>query len=279
VPELPEVETIRADLEAEVVGRRIDQVRVTGARSVRRHPDRDAFVAGLRGRRFTGVGRRGKYLTCQLAGGRVLVLHLGMSGQLRWAPDADAPVLPHTHVALGLEGGGAVRFVDPRTFGEVFLTTHPAPEGRVAELAHLGVDPLAGGLGPAGLLDVLRGRRSQLKALLMDQRVVAGIGNLYADEILFAAGLRWDRCSASLDEGEVARLHRAMTRTLTRAIRARGSSLADAQYRDLFGRPGRFQAHHRVYGREGRPCWRCGAPIVRARWSGRSSFFCDACQR
>ncbi len=276
MPELPEVETVRRDLAREVTGRTILAVEVTGRRSVRRQPVAE-FATCLTGRTVATVGRRGKYLLVALDPDTTLVVHLRMSGQLRLT-EPGAPVARHTHVVLRLSGAAELRFVDPRTFGELYVVRpghlgHDAPD-----LAALGVDPLEDRLTAAGLARLLGSSRRQLKALLMDQRRLAGIGNLYSDEILHAARVRHDRPAGGLDRAEVRRVHRAMVRILGRAVELRGSSLADQQYVDLYGRPGSYQAEHRVYGREGRPCRRCATPIVRVRWQGRSTFFCPRCQ-
>lgn len=276
MPELPEVETVRRDLASLVVGRVIEQVEATAPRCIRRHPSAEDFCGRLAGGRIEEVDRRGKYLLVRLDGGVVLVVHLGMSGQLLWVQAeaiADEPRRKHTHVVLTLDAG-EVHYVDPRTFGELFVTTDDVPE-----LAHLGPSPVDPDLTPARLRTLLRARRTQLKPLLMDQRFLAGIGNLYADEILWLAKLRYDRPAASLTPAEVRRLHAAMVETLTAAIERRGSSLADEQYRDLFGAVGDYQADHTAYDREGKPCPRCGRPIARIKWSGRSTFLCPRCQR
>ncbi|HZU71676.1 MAG TPA: bifunctional DNA-formamidopyrimidine glycosylase/DNA-(apurinic or apyrimidinic site) lyase [Acidimicrobiales bacterium] len=276
MPELPEVETVRRGLAEVVTGRQLKSVEVTGTRSVRRHRPRE-LARRLEGRAVAGLGRRGKYLMIGFEPpDALLVVHLGMSGQLLVADRAD-PVPAHTHVALGFEDGSEVRFVDPRTFGEVFVTE--AGDGwRPAALAHLGFDPVEEPPGPAAFARLLAGRRTRLKALLLDQRFVAGLGNIYTDEILFAAGLRHDRPASSLDRAEAAALYRSMTSILREAIRRRGSSLSDMQYRDVRGRPGGYQSRHRVYDRRGEPCTRCGAPIERARAAGRSTYFCPRCQ-
>jgi formamidopyrimidine-DNA glycosylase len=152
------------------------------------------------------------------------------------------------------------------------------PPGRPAALAHIGPDPLSAQWSAAALGRALAGRTARLKLLLMDQRFVAGIGNIYSDEALFEARLRFDRPAGSLSGEEVARLHRAVRATLREAVRLRGSSLADGQYVDLFGAPGDYQSRHRVYGREGQPCPRCGGPVRRLSLGGRSTFFCETCQ-
>ena len=275
MPELPEVETLRHDLEREVVGRRIKHVEVTGARSVRRLPAPD-FVARLEGQKVDGVRRKGKYLLVDL-GEDVLVIHLGMSGQLLKAATKD-PVAPHTHVTVTFTQGGQLRFVDPRTFGEVFVVAQEGFEEEVPEVAELGFDPLTDIMSWNAFGAMLAARKVKLKALLMDQKFVAGIGNIYSDEILWQAGLRYDRTSDSLTTQEVRRLYRAMLDTLQEAVKHRGSSLADQQYRDLFGVVGAYQSEHRVYAREGLPCVRCRKTVVRHKWSGRSTFLCEACQ-
>lgn len=278
MPELPEVETIRRDLEREVVNRRIKQADVTGPRSVRRQASPDDFAARLEGRTITGVHRRGKYLLLGLDDGGVLVIHLGMSGQLLLAKSNREPLERHTHVVLTFAQGGQLRYVDPRTFGELFVTTGGGIEHSVPDLAHLGPDPIEDVMTWNRLGQLLHARRAQLKTLLIDQRFLAGIGNIYADEILWGAGLRYDRSSETLSSQEVRRLARSIAETLHDAIKHRGSSLADEQYRDLFGAVGEYQTQHKVYGREGEPCRRCRKPVVRIRTQGRSTFMCERCQ-
>jgi formamidopyrimidine-DNA glycosylase len=277
VPELPEVETIRRDIEKEFVNKRIKKVDVTGARSVRRHRSAKEFVARTEGRKLVGTRRRGKYLLLRLDSGDVLVAHLGMSGQLLRANPKE-PLGKHTHVVLSFAGAPQLRFVDPRTFGELFVTAPDCLETEVPELAHLGFDPIDEQMAWTRFGHLLAARKTKLKPLLMDQRFVAGIGNMYADEILFAAGLRHDRGSETLMPQEVRRLYRSVVETLQEAIKHRGSSLADEQYRDLFGDVGEFQRLHNVYDREGEACPRCRSVIVRVKANGRSSFFCSHCQ-
>jgi formamidopyrimidine-DNA glycosylase len=278
MPELPEVETLRRDLDREVVGKRVKLVEVSGMRSIRRHPNKKHFSGKLEGNKITGIDRRGKYLLLRLDGGDILVVHLGMSGQLLRAKGARDKPGKHTHVVITFTQGGQLRFVDPRTFGELFLTTPEELEDQVPELAHLGFDPVDDMMSWTRFGDLLVSKKTKLKSLLMDQKFVAGIGNIYSDEILWQAGLRYDRTSDSLTTQEVRRLYRAMLDTLQEAVKHRGSSLADQQYRDLFGVIGGYQSEHRVYAREGLPCVRCRKTIVRHKWSGRSTFLCEACQ-
>ncbi len=299
MPELPEVETLRLDLAKEVVGKKIKAVAVTNGRSVRRHASAKHFRALLEGRTIKTVGRLGKYLLCTLDSKDTLVIHLGMSGQLLRVKSAKEPKPKHTHVVITFTQGGELRYVDPRTFGEMFVSS-PMAEGattngsslpagmgsgdgaalrrQVPELAHLGFDPIEDVMSWDRFGLLLRQHRTGLKALLMDQEFVSGIGNLYSDEILFSAGLRFDRPSDGLSATEVRRLYRAMVETLSEAIKHRGSTLVDEQYRDLFGEAGDYQGSHQVYDREGQPCRRCRSPIVRARVGGRSTFYCEHCQ-
>ena len=279
MPELPEVETIKRDLDKEVVGKRIKSVLVEGDRTTRRHADEKDFILKLEGRKITGVERRGKYLLLRLDSNDVLVIHLGMSGQLlRGKGGVRDPDPKHTHVVITFTQGGLLRFVDPRTFGEVFVTTPEALESEVPELAHLGFDPVDDMMSWVKFGDLLTARKTKLKTLLMDQKFVAGIGNIYSDEILWAAGLRYDRSSETLSSQEVRRLYRAMVETLQDAIKHRGSSLADEQYRDLFGAVGEYQKEHKVYDRAGQACRRCRSTVVRVKVNARSCFLCDQCQ-
>jgi len=276
MPELPEVETLRGDLEREVVGRKIKSVEVTGKRSTRRHADPATLPARLEGAKIEGVRRKGKYLLFSV-GADWLIIHLGMSGQLIKAASKD-PVAPHTHVTISFTQGGQLRYVDPRTFGELFVVGKDALASEVPEVAELGFDPVEDILSWNAFGGMLQARKVKLKTLLMDQRFLAGLGNIYSDEVLWTAGLRYDRSSDSLTTQEVRRLYRALIEVLHEAIKLRGSTLGDQQYLDLHGKPGNYQAEHKVYAREGQACSRCRAVVVRHKWSGRSTFLCEACQ-
>jgi formamidopyrimidine-DNA glycosylase len=280
VPELPEVETVRRGMVSFVVGRRIDRVEVGRERTVRRTSPQ-ALVDGLTGATITSIGRRGKYIVCSLDTGDSLMIHLRMSGRVL-VSDAASTRPDHTHVVLHLAGEPAkeVWFVDPRTFGEmvVFDPDHVAVE--LPELALLGIDPITDGLTVAQLTNLLRGRARQLKPLLLDQHVIAGIGNIYCDEILHRAKLRPDRLANTLKPADVRRLHDAIHSILQTAIDAGGSTLSDTQYVDVMGDGGSFQLDHRVYDRAGQRCLTCGrAEIVRIVSGGRSTCFCPRCQR
>lgn len=280
MPELPEVETVRRGLEVQVVGRRIERVEVGRERTVRR-TSRQALVDGLTGATVMAANRRGKYLLCPLDTGDELMVHLRMSGRLLVA-DAGTARPPHTHVVMHLSGEPAQElwFIDPRTFGEMVVFDPSNLAAEMPDLARLGVDPITDGLTKAQLSSILRGRRRQLKALLLDQHVVAGVGNIYCDESLHLAKLRPDRTSDTLTTREIGRLHDAVVSVLTLAIEAGGSTLADTQYVDIEGQGGWFQVHHRVYDRAGQRCLTCGkADIVRIMSAGRSTCFCPRCQR
>jgi formamidopyrimidine-DNA glycosylase len=270
VPELPEVETVRRGLEGELVGRRIVDVRVLERRL--RRPLAAGFAARLRGRRVEAVGRRAKYLLIGLDGGRSWLVHLGMTGTMVVVP-AGAPVRKHTHVIATLDDGRTVRFHDPRRFG--LMRVGVAHE--LGELAALGVEPLEAAFSADALHALARRQRRSVKSLLMDQRTVAGLGNIYVNEALFAAGVRPTRRTSRLTRADTERVVAAVKTVLADAIRLRGSSIPD--YRDERGEPGAFQDSSRVYERAGAPCRACGTPIRRRVIVGRSSFYCPTCQR
>jgi len=278
--ELPEVEVMRRDLEKEVVGKRIKAVVVrphrNAMRVIRRHARRKEFADRLAGKKVTKVERKGKYVLMHLDDGEVLVVHFGMSGQfLRGTKRQALPT--HTHVVMEFMQGGDLRYIDPRTFGEMFVAS--ADElGKVKELDHIAIDPLEDTFTWQEFSYELSRRASKLKPLLMDQKFISGLGNIYSDEVLFAAGLRHDHMSNQLSAQEVRRLYRAMREVLQDAVRGRGTTLDDEAYVDLFGKPGEFQSELKVYGRKGLPCRRCRTPIDSIKVNGRTSYFCPQCQ-
>jgi formamidopyrimidine-DNA glycosylase len=278
--ELPEVEVMRRDLEKDVVGRRIKTAEVKSSRNamrvIRRHGKRKDFTSRLAGRKLTKVERRGKYVLLHLDSGDTLVAHFGMSGQFQRG-NGRVVIEPHTHVVLTFQQGGDLRFIDPRTFGEMFVTS--ADElGKVKELQHIAIDPLDQVFTWPTFQYLLAQRGAKMKQLLMDQKFISGLGNIYSDEVLFAAGIRYDRLSDTLSSQEVRRLYRAIQETVQDAIKMRGTTLDDEAYVDLFGKPGEYQAELKVYGREGEPCRRCRTPIQTVKVSQRTSYFCPQCQ-
>jgi formamidopyrimidine-DNA glycosylase len=245
-------------------------------RVIRRHAKRKDFTSRLDGRKIQKIDRRGKYLLMSLDSGDVLVVHFGMSGQFHRGTGRIA--LPaHTHVVLTFQQGGDLRFADPRTFGEMFVAATDEL-GKIKELQHLAIDPLDQVFTWPTFQYLLTQRATKMKQLMMDQKFISGLGNIYSDEVLFAAGLRYDRMSETLSSQEVRRLYRAIQETMQEAIKARGTTLEDEAYVDLFGKPGEFAPELKVYGREGLPCRRCRTPIQSVRISQRSSYFCPQCQ-
>lgn len=272
MPELPEVETIARELQKTLVGRKITGVDIRWAPTVA-EPESEAFARRLQDRRILEVRRRGKWLLLGLEGGDWLLLHLRMSGRLR-VQDARTPEDPHLRLALHLEDGWRLEFSDPRKFGRALLTTCPEKV-----LSGLGPEPLDPDLTPQRLATMLAGRRTRLKPLLMDQRFLAGLGNIYADEVLWEAGLHPLRQADTLSPEEVERLHQALRTVLERAIQGGGTTLPDRRYLRPDGSPGRFASRLAVYGRPGEPCPRCGQTVQRIRISGRSAHFCRWCQK
>ncbi len=268
MPELPEVETIVRGLRGVVVGKRIRRVEVHWARSIAA-PDPAEFVARLEGQRVLGLDRRGKYVVGRLEDG-FLLAHLGMTGQLVVADAGEGDDCRYLRVALVLEGV-RVHFSDVRKLGHLAWV----PDAGVA-LGSLGPEPLSAGFTVEGLAAAAARRRVAIKALLLDQRVLAGVGNIYADEALHGAGIAPWRQACTLRLEEVDALWRAIRGELERAIGNRGTTLRD--YRDSAGREGGHRKALRVYGRAGEPCVRCGTPIARMVICGRSSYHCPGCQ-
>jgi formamidopyrimidine-DNA glycosylase len=284
VPELPEVETVRRGLERHAVGRVVSRVEVGRERAVRR-TGRAAVVDGLTGTRITSARRRGKYLVCDLDSGDALMVHLRMTGRLLVAtPGAPRP--RHTHVVMHLAPRRGARcaselwFVDPRTFGEVVVYDPSCAAREVPDLAALGVDPIVDDFDLAALRRALGRRAGRIKAVLLDQHAVAGIGNIYADEILHRARLRPDRPADRVRGAALERLHAAIVTVLRDAIADGGSTLEDTQYVDLEGERGGYQLQHRVYGRAGERCLTCGRGFVRTKTvASRTTHWCGVCQR
>lgn len=273
MPELPEVETVRRILERHASGARVHTV--DGASIQMRRPlDLDTLRLRLVGRQLAGFRRRGKYLLADLSDGHHLLLHLGMSGRLMLQP-ASTERLRHTHLILGLNGAVELRLVDPRRFGfAVWLAADD--EARDPSLAALGVEPLATDLDVV-LPAVLRGRTAPLKALLLDQRLVAGIGNIYANEALWRAGIHPRRSPRRTSHERLVRLATAVRAVLTEAVEQGGTTIRD--FATPEGDFGYFAVRLAVYGKGGQPCPRCGSLLREAPIANRSTVWCPACQR
>jgi formamidopyrimidine-DNA glycosylase len=275
VPELPEVEIVRRGLDRHVVGRTIDSVQLLHPRAVRRHlAGPDDFAAAVRGRRITGALRRGKYLWLPV-GEDALLAHLGMSGQLL-VGDPGRPLSPHVRVRLTFaDGGPDLRFSDQRTFGHLSLAVGGAR--LPAAIAHIAPDPLEPAFDLAAVTARLRSRRSGIKRALLDQSLVSGIGNIYADEALWRARLHWARESQRLRPAAISRLFASVQEVFAEALSAGGTTF-DSLYVNVNGESGYFERSLAVYGRAGQPCRRCGTLVRRDPFMNRSAFSCPKCQ-
>ncbi len=270
MPELPEVETIVRGLAGTIVGKQIERAEVRLAK-IAVAPPRVAFVKALRGERIAGTRRRGKYAIVDLSSGRSLVTGLRMTGRLVVQGPGE-PDLPGTHVVLWFADGSRLSFADLRTFGRMRLVEPAEPWDH-----HLGIEPFSSGFTPEAFMSMLAGRTTPIKALLLDQRRIAGIGNIYACEALWEARIRPSRPAQALTKPAIRRLHLAIVDVLQRAITLRGTSVDD--YVDAAGLRGGFQNVLSVYGRLGKPCVRCGRPIVRTVLGQRGTWWCRRCQR
>ncbi len=277
MPELPEVEVVRRGLESHVVGHRFAAVEVLHPRPVRRHlAGVDHFAASLTGRQVTAARRRGKYLWLPLDSGDALLAHLGMSGQMLVQPHG-APAERHLRVRFPLAGSDLeLRFVDQRMFGGLAVSVGGAE--LPGEIAHIAMDPLEPGFDEDELVRRVRRRTSGIKRILLDQGVVSGVGNIYADEALWRAGLHGDRPGDRLTSRQVRTLLAAVREVMAEALEQGGTSF-DALYVNVNGESGYFDRSLAVYGQEGRPCPRCGAAVRRVAFMNRSSYFCPRCQR
>jgi len=283
MPELPEVEVVRRGLERHVVGRTIRSAEVLHPRAVRRHvAGRDDFEAATRGLVVTAALRRGKYLwlpVAQDSPGSVaedaLLAHLGMSGQLLLNEPGE-PISPHVRVRFTFtDSGPELRFTDQRTFGHILLDRGGA--ALPAPIAHIAPDPLEAAFDEGAVLDRLRTRQTGIKRALLDQSLISGVGNIYADEALWRAKTHWARTTSSMRRADAARLLAAVREVLDEALAAGGTSF-DSLYVNVNGESGYFSRSLAVYGREGEPCPRCGAPIQRDPFMNRSSYSCPLCQ-
>jgi len=274
MPELPEVETIVRDLRPDLQGRVILAAEVDWPRTVATSSV-EAFQQRIAGQRVEAVGRRGKYVTLQLSGGDWLLIHLKMTGHLQVMSSGKSGASPDKHVraVFYLDDGRQLWFRNPRKFGRLHLTGDPC-----TVLGGLGPEPLDDEFTLEAFVARIRQRRGRLKPLLVNQRFIAGMGNIYADEALFAAGLHPLRPAGTLNDDESAALYHAVRHVLQQGVDNRGTTLEDRGYRDARGEAGSNQIYVQVYGRTGKPCVRCGTPVQRIVLSGRSAHFCPRCQ-
>ncbi|MGV1035805.1 MAG: bifunctional DNA-formamidopyrimidine glycosylase/DNA-(apurinic or apyrimidinic site) lyase [Candidatus Nanopelagicales bacterium] len=279
MPELPEVEVVRRGVDEWTTARRIQMVSVHHPRAVRRHPaGPDDFIGRLTGTSVCGTGRRGKYMWLGLDSGDMLVVHLGMSGQLRIVAPGDSAD-PHLRVRMGFaDGRDELHFVDQRTFGGLFLDDPVGPDRLPSQIAHIARDPFDPLFDPGAVTRRIRASSSPIKALLLDQTVVAGVGNIYADEALWRSKINWERPGKSLPSARVKQLLADASAVMTEALEVGGTSF-DALYVNVNGTSGYFSRSLAAYGQAGMPCQRCGTAIIREKFANRSSFRCPRCQR
>lgn len=271
MPELPEVETVARGLQSALAGHTIVDVRVLWERSIM-SPDPAAFARRLNGQTVAGVGRRGKWVVIALESGDTLLMHLRMSGRLVVEEDT-CPDNRHLRAVFLLDDGRRLSFIDARKFGRLWLGCDPS-----TVLGYLGPEPLSDEFTAARFGQMLAGQRRRIKTLLLDQRFLAGLGNIYTDEALWRARIHPLRRADTLAPAEVRRLHRAIRAVLRAAIASGGTTLADQTYRQADGRTGEFASQLAVYGREGEPCSRCNTAIRRITIGRRSAYFCPRCQ-
>ncbi|MBV8055246.1 MAG: bifunctional DNA-formamidopyrimidine glycosylase/DNA-(apurinic or apyrimidinic site) lyase [Deltaproteobacteria bacterium] len=277
MPELPEVESLRQILERSLAGRTFRHATVKEARL--RLSVTAELSSAIAGRTIERISRRAKYLLIEVAGGQVMLVHLGMSGSLthRGHSFDPGPFDPrHDHIEFALDDGSMLVYNDPRRFGLIKIVAR-ADLNNIAELKYLGPEPLGREFSAAYLWQATRGRTVAIKNLLMDQRIVAGVGNIYASEILFRAGVRPTRRGGKVTRAEAGRIVTTTQEVLREAISSRGTTFRS--YRDSRGQPGRFARLLRVYDREGKPCLKCNTPIRAITLGQRSSFYCPKCQR
>jgi formamidopyrimidine-DNA glycosylase len=273
VPELPEVETVRSMLDPILTGRRLEDVEIRDERLTRPF-DPSTVADELRGERVEAVGRRGKYLVLRFGSGKTLLAHLRMTGSFRKVDDGNDEGT-HVRAVLTLDDGTRVAYRDVRRFGTWLLVDADQFDDYLG--TRVGAEPLERGFGPATLAARLAGRRAPVKAAILDQRTVAGLGNIYADEALWRARIHPLRPAGELEPEEVRRLHRAVRRALEIGIARQGATLRD--YAQPDGGRGSMQLEFKVYGRGGEPCPRCGTPIEKTRVGGRGTWYCPSCQR
>jgi len=272
--ELPEVETVRRDLDRDLVGKKVKEAEAMSMKTLGRYKNRKAFTSQLDGMKITAVQRRGLYITIVLDGESTLVVDLGSSGSLRRHANKDA-VDPDTEIVITFTQHGQLRLLDADGTASVFVVDTDALDDEIPELDGYGLDPVDEPVSWTAFGRTLLGNKTKLKTLLTDSSIVVGVGDIYADEILFHAGLRHDRLSDSLSSQEIRRLHRSLVGTLHDAIKYRGTSVAERPFIDPFGQPGEFADHLEVWGKHGDLSGRNRLPIQRVKFGGSWTYYCD----
>ena len=272
--ELPEVETIRRDLEREVIGRKVKTAEAASMKCLRRYHNRKAFTSQLEGAKITEVRRVGLYLVVELSTEMLLVLSLGSSGSPRRNANKH-PKVAGTEVVISFTQYGQLRFVDTEGTGQLFVVPGDEFASAVPDVAGYGLDPVADAISWTEMGRLLLQRNTKLKTLITDNTFVVGVGNIYADEILFEAGLRFDRIANTLSTQEIRRLHRSLVGTMHDAMKYRGTSVPDRPFVDPFGQPGGYAGHLKVWGRHGELSERSRTPIKRTKFRGVWTYYCD----
>ena len=280
MPALPEIEVLRRDLEREVVGRRIKDAEVRSNRNamkiVKRHGRRKEFQDLLEGAKVEKVDRSGRFLLFELDNAHTLVIDLGESGLLLKTSGSEE-IITHTHVVIGFTIGGQLRIVDPTATGGIFVVPNEDVPKLAEEQGFL-IDPLSNQFAWQHFSTLLEERDAAMKSLFMDEKFIVGLGDIYSDEILFTAGIRYDKQSSNLSSQDVRRLYRALMETMQDVIKARGTSTGLHPFRDLHGDPGAFQIELKVFEREGEACRRCRNAIEKAEIDSIATFYCPQCQ-
>jgi formamidopyrimidine-DNA glycosylase len=277
VPELPELETIRKQLDKEVVGRRVKSVDVTSMAALDRHPNKKHFVEQLEGVKLKSLNRKGPYYVFNLDSDDVLVMSVGSTGMLRKVATKDERE-KHTHVSITFTQGGDLRLVDPKKKSQVFVTPADELADALPALAELGLDAVDAPVSWTDFARMVVKQSMKLKTFLTDNSIIVGLGPVYSDEVLYQAGLRYDRTTDSLSTQEIRRLYRSLVETLHDGIKYQGTTLPEVPYLDLHGRPGGFQEYLEAFGRDGEACRRCRGTISKVKFAGRNLYFCSDCQ-
>lgn len=274
MPELPEVETVRRTLQPKLTGLKFTDVQILLPKVIR-IPNHEEFKENITGKKIIKLGRRGKYLLINLSGGYTLLVHLRMTGRLVYCA-SEEPLPKHTHVILHLSDGCQLRFADMRQFGRMWLVPTTSMD-TLAGFKDLGIEPLDEFFTRDFLKKELRRRHARIKSLLLDQTFIAGLGNIYTDEVLHRAKLNPERLATTLTPREIAHLYNAIRDVLQEGIENRGTTVRD--FIDGDGRAGNYQTLLQVYSREGKPCPHCGEKIIKKKVGGRSSYYCPNCQK
>jgi formamidopyrimidine-DNA glycosylase len=280
VPALPEIEVLKRDLEREIVGRRIKDAEVRSNRNamkiVKRHGRRKEFQDLLEGAKVEKVDRIGRFIVIELDNEHSLIVDLGDSGLLLKTSGSDE-MATHTHIVISFTIGGQLRIVDPTTTGGVFVIPKEEVEKLGEEQGFL-IDPLAHQFAWQHFGNLLEERDSAMRTLFTDEKFIVGLGDIYSDEVLFTAGIRYDKQSSKLSSQDVRRLYRALMETMQEAVKARGTSYGEHAFRDLHGDPGAYQIELKVYGREGDACRRCRNAIEKVAFDSSFAYYCPQCQ-